>query len=133
MTAEPQPTDAMAKGAAGEAAAAVALERRVRGKGVVLLHDRALPRSRANFDHIAIGPGGTTVIDAKAVKGRVRIERRGGLFATRTDHLVVNGRDRTKLVEGVERQVDAVRAAFATVPVVGALCWMEVTSRSSVI
>ncbi len=93
----------------------------------MLLHDRAIPGTRRNIDHIAVGPGGVTVIDPKAVKGKVRVERRGGLLSKRTSHLVVGGRDRTKLVVGVEEQVDVVRRAVGPgVDVRGALCWMEV-------
>jgi len=32
---------------------------------VVVLHDRAIPGSRANIDHIGIGPTGVWVIDTK--------------------------------------------------------------------
>jgi hypothetical protein len=100
------------------------------GKGVVLLHDRRMPRSLANIDHLAIGPGGVTVIDAKNIKGRVRIERTGGLLRPRVEKLRVAGRDRTKLVEGLERQVAAVRAALTeidhgVVPVEGVLCLVD--------
>jgi nuclease-like protein len=125
---EPQTTSAWERGADGEVEAARWLERRLRGSGVVVLHDRQMPASRANLDHIAVGPGGLTVIDAKAVRGRVRVERRGGPFSRRTQHLVVGGRDRTKLVRGVHRQIEAVRAAVGDdVAVAGALCWMEVS------
>lgn len=114
------------RGADGEVAAARALERRLAATGVVLLHDRRLPRSRANIDHIAVGPGGVTVVDPKAVTGQVRVEARGGLLRPRTQHLLVGGRDRTKLVEGVERQVDAVRSAVPDgVDVRGVLCWLK--------
>jgi hypothetical protein len=45
-------------------------------RGVELLHDRRICGSRANIDHLAIGPGGVTVIDAKNYRGKVRTERR---------------------------------------------------------
>jgi Nuclease-related domain len=38
-----------------------ALER----QGWAVLHDLAVPRSRANIDHLVIGPGGVFVIDSK--------------------------------------------------------------------
>ena len=69
-------------------------------RGVVVLHD-----------HIAVGPAGITVIDAKHDRGRIAVECRGGLFRDRTEHLVVGGRDCTELVDGVIAQADAVRAA----------------------
>lgn len=123
---DPQTTRSWRRGADGEVKAARELERRLKGTGVVLLHDRAMPESRANLDHIAIGPGGVTVIDAKAVRGRLHVERRGGLFSKRTEHLVVGGYDRTRLVEGVLRQIGAVEAALGEgVAVQGAMCWLE--------
>jgi hypothetical protein len=36
-------------------------------QGWAVLHDLAVPRSRANLDHLVIGPGGVFVIDSKAV------------------------------------------------------------------
>ena len=83
---------------------------------------------RANIDHIAIGPAGVTVIDTKAVKGKVRTQRVGGLVKPRHTILEINGRDRSSLVYAVERQVGYVRTAlrgvqFAhPVEIRGALC-----------
>jgi hypothetical protein len=38
---------------------------------VRLLHDRRVPRhGHANIDHIAVGPGGVTVIDTKCAARR---------------------------------------------------------------
>lgn len=67
------------------------------------------------------------VIAAKKYTGQVEARNVGGPF--RTDvRLYVNNRDRTKLVEGVLRQVDVVRAAlgedFADVEVRGVLCFV---------
>jgi hypothetical protein len=47
-------------------------------------------------------PGGITVIDAKNYTGTVRTESRGGLFGPRTEHLVIGGRDQTRLIRGVQ-------------------------------
>lgn len=49
------------------------------GEGWVILHDRRkLPSSPANLDHLAVGPGGVFVIDAKNwTGGRVRLDDRG--------------------------------------------------------
>lgn len=68
-------TEAWATGADGErrtAAALVPLER----KGWVVLHDRRIPGSRANIDHIAIGPTGVYAIESKSWAGQVVIGRR---------------------------------------------------------
>jgi Nuclease-related domain len=81
MSARPQHERAWAKGAVGEAKNARRLEKLLDGQPVELLHDRRLPGRRANIDHIAIGPGGVTVIDSKNLEGKVRIDWRGGLFS----------------------------------------------------
>ena len=94
----------------------------------MLLHDRRVPDSRANIDHLAVGPAGVFVIDAKRYKGRIAVERRGGLLTPRTEHLLVGRRDRTRLVEGVRRQVEVVRRALVSegdVAVRGILCFVD--------
>jgi hypothetical protein len=42
--------------------------------GWVILHDLAIPGSRANLDHLVIGPGGVFVIDSKQYRGRLRLD-----------------------------------------------------------
>jgi hypothetical protein len=131
MSAGPQHERAWAKGAVGEAKNARRLEKLLDGQPVELLHDRRLPGRRANIDHIAIGPGGVTVIDSKNLEGKVRIDWRGGLFSPRQFDLYVGRRRRTNLVESVEGQVEAVRQVLlgqglVDVPVAGALCMADV-------
>jgi hypothetical protein len=129
LTPEPRSERSWAAGAAGESKLAAKLERRTARAGVILLHDRRVPGTRANIDHIAIGPAGIVVIDAKRYSGQIRLQRRGGLFSARTEHLVVAGRDRTKLIDAVQRQVQVVRAALGAadggVPVTGVLCFVD--------
>jgi hypothetical protein len=97
-----------------------------------LLHDRRIPgRGRANIDHIAIGPGGITVIDTKSARGRLRIEMHGGFLSPRRELLLINGHDRTQLVDGLEHQIEAVRTAIAELTigeldVRGALCFPNI-------
>jgi hypothetical protein len=109
---------------------AARLGKLLEGHGVELLHDRRIPGSRANIDHLAIGPGGVTVIDAKNYAGKVRTEVRGGLLRPRTERLLIGGRDRTRLVEGVKRQLDLVCGALEQAgeyaEVRGALCMADV-------
>jgi hypothetical protein len=67
------------RGAAGERRTArvlAALERH----GWAVLHDLALPGSRANLDHLVIGPGGVFVIDSKQYRGRLQLDRSGQLW-----------------------------------------------------
>lgn len=122
-TAEPNSTTAWAKGARGEQRLGVMMDGL---PNVWVLHDRRLPRSRANIDHLVVAPSGVWVIDAKQYKGR--IERRpAGFMGMGPSRLFVGGRDRSKLIDGVRRQVDGVRQVLGDshVPVSGALCFVE--------
>ena len=69
-----------ARGAAGEMVTAALLEKLPRTRWVVL-HDLALPGSRANVDHLVIGPTGVWVVDTKAYRARVVARRRQVLVA----------------------------------------------------
>ncbi len=112
-------------------APAVRLEKHLAGHPVKLLHHRLIPgHGKANLDHLAVGPGGVTVIDSKTHRGEVRVERVGGLFTDRHSILKIGGRDQTKLIDGVERQVKLVagaltRAGVRDVDVRGALCFPD--------
>jgi hypothetical protein len=67
------------RGAAGERRTArllAPLERH----GWVVLHDLAVPGSRANVDHLVIGPGGVFVIDSKHYRGRLQLDGSGRLW-----------------------------------------------------
>jgi hypothetical protein len=135
FTGDPSSTRAWMQGADGEAKVAVRLSKLLDGTGVHLLHDRRLSgRRRANIDHLAIGPGGVTVIDAKALSGKVRVETVGGLFSKSEQLLRVAGRDRTRLVRGVQMQAEVVRewlsrSDFPAVEVCPALCFSKVEGR----
>ncbi len=93
--------------------------------GLAVLHDRRIPGSKANIDHLAITRGGIWVIDAKRYKGRPELKIEGGILRPRVEKLLVGRRDCTKLVDGVLEQVDVVRDIVGDVPVVGALCFIE--------
>ncbi len=129
---EPQTTRAWQRGGSGEVYAGGRLEKHLADSGVKLLHDRRVPgHGSANIDHIAVGPGGVTVIDTKKYKGKVKVEHVGGLFSPRHEILTINGRDQTKLITGVEKQIHYVESALraadqAGVDVRGALCMTEV-------
>jgi hypothetical protein len=49
-------------------------------QGWVVLHDLAVPGSRANIDHLVIGPGGVFVIDSKQYHGRLGLDPSGRLW-----------------------------------------------------
>lgn len=127
ITRPKQSTEAWAKGADGEARLGVFLERELAGVAI-LLHDRRIPGKKANIDHIAVGPSGVWVIDAKNYTGSVEKRDVGGLL--RTDlRVFVNGCDQTKLVAKLAPQMDAVRGvltnvpAFSRLPIRGAICF----------
>ena len=122
---DPQSTRAWAKGSDGERRLAAHLLRAV-GDRAVLLHDRKVPGTKGNIDHLAIAASGIWVIDAKNYKGMVERRDLGGWFKTDV-RLYVAGRDRTKIADGLGWQVDAVRKALggADVPVTSALCFIE--------
>jgi Nuclease-related domain len=127
LTDDPQSTRAWATGARGEEKLAAALEGI---DGLRVLHDRRVPRSPANIDHIVIGPAGIFVVDAKNLRGRIEIRNRGGFF--RTDHrLYVGRRDCSALATGLGWQVEAVTAALTAAdvdplpPVTPVLCFID--------
>ena len=98
--------------------------------GWVTLHDVHWPgRPLANIDHIAVAPSGVYVIDAKRYKGRPDLRIQGGILRPRTTTLVVGGRDCTKLLDGLHKQVDLVRSALEQshpdVGVRGMLCFVD--------
>jgi hypothetical protein len=49
-------------------------------QGWVVLHDLAVPGSRANIDHLVIGPEGVFVIDSKHYRGRLQLDGSGRLW-----------------------------------------------------
>jgi hypothetical protein len=113
-----------AHGAGGEEMVAAALDARCRPE-VAVLHDRRTPGARANIDHIAIAPSGVWVVDTKRYKGKIQVAK--PLFGPAK--LKIAGRDQTKLVAALIRQVELVAPAVAgvlpDVPVRGAFCFVE--------
>jgi hypothetical protein len=67
------------RGAAGERRTARLLGPLER-HGWAILHDLAVPGSRANIDHLVIGPGGVFVIDSKQYRGRLQFDHSGRLW-----------------------------------------------------
>jgi hypothetical protein len=48
--------------------------------GWTVLHDLAVPGSRANLDHLVIGPGGVFAVDSKQHRGRLQLDPSGRLW-----------------------------------------------------
>ena len=125
LTDEPQSTTAWHKGALGEERLGKRLNE-LATDHLRVLHDRRIPGSRANIDHLAVTRTGVYVIDPKKYAGRPRLRAEGGLLRPRAEKLVVGTRDCTKLVDGVLKQLDIVRGGIGdAVPVHGVLCFIE--------
>jgi Nuclease-related domain len=111
-----------ATGAGGEEMLAKTLTQRC--PDALFLHDRRMPGSRANIDHIAVAATGVYVIDAKRYRGKIEVRK--PIFGKAK--LTIGGRDRTKLVEGLAKQVAAVEAVLTDVepvtPVHGCFCFL---------
>ena len=125
---DPQTTRAWSSGAVGEQLLGETLAA-IASPSLRVLHDRRIPRTTANIDHLVVCPTGVFVIDSKHYRSggpELRIE--GGLFRPRTELLYVAGRERTGLVEGMHKQLGLVRSVLADVPEVpvrGVLCFVR--------
>jgi Nuclease-related domain len=71
------------RGAAGERHVARLLEPLAK-QGWGVQHDLRVPGSKANVDHVVIGPPGVFVIDTKNYRGRLRLSQDGLLWHGRT-------------------------------------------------
>jgi len=127
VTDEPQSTRAWATGAVGEEKLAQALEGI---EGLRVLHDRRVPGTRGNIDHIVIAPAGVFVVDAKKYKGVIAIRNRGWFF--RPDYrLYVGRRDCSALAKDLGWQVEAVTSALVAAavhplpPITPVLCFID--------
>jgi hypothetical protein len=109
VTSQPQPTRAWAIGAKGEEKLAAAL---ASVDGLRRLHDRKVPGTRGNIDHIVIGSAGVFVVDAKHYRGRIEIRNRGRFFSP-DYRLYVGGRDKSQLPRNMAWQVKTVEAALS--------------------
>ena len=122
---DPQSTRAWDTGALGEERLGNRLNE-LASDSLRLLHDRRIPGSRANIDHIAVATTGVYVIDAKKYKGRPQLKIEGGFLRPRVEKLLVGTRDCTKLVDGVLQQVDMVRGLVGDdLAIHGVLCFVE--------
>jgi len=124
ITGEAPSTRAWERGGHGEERVGAFLSRALRASGVIL-HDRSIPGSRANIDHIAIVPSGVWIIDTKRYSGRVERRHVGGWF-NRQPALFVNGRNRTDLLSGIARQGRTVaQVTGASPPLRSVLCFVD--------
>ncbi len=127
LTDDPSATRVWQRGSQGESKLAAALGQLNRDD-VIVLHDRRVPRTRGNIDHLIAAPTGVYVVDAKRYTGEVRVRDLSGLFRPRDLHLFVGRRECTKLADGMAWQVEAVRTALserASVPIIPVLCFID--------
>jgi hypothetical protein len=93
------------KGARGERRTARRL-RRLKRRGYVVFHDLAMPGSRANLDHLLIGPTGVFVIDSKQYTGRIQQSPDGHVWH---NHYPMD--DQLATVRAEARSVEAILGA----------------------
>lgn len=101
-----------AAGSVGEQMTATLIDP-LSGEGWTVLHDRALPRSRANVDHLVISPGGVVILpDSKLWSGRpgFRVRIVGG-------RLLHGQLDVTDRLRGIRHEADTVSRVLR-VPVI---------------
>jgi hypothetical protein len=111
---EPQHVTAWRTGAVGEEEFGRRLSHAAY-ESLKVLHDRKVPGSRANIDHIAVTSACVWVLDAKRYKGKKVETRSHGLLSRRPPDLFVGGRNQMKLVEGVKNQVETVRSILVPI------------------
>ena len=91
---------------------AVDLGRELAGKAIVL-QGRKILGTKGDIDNLVVSPSGVWVVDAKSSSGKV--ERRDVGSWRMVDHrLFVNGRDRTRLIDSLKRQVAAIHIALCS-------------------
>ena len=124
LTPEKQSTRAWASGAEGEERVGARLDQ-LSSDCIRVLHDRRIPGTRANVDHIVVTPSGVWVIDTKRYVGKAPEKRvEGGLIRPRVELLWARG-DKTKLVDSVRWQMRHIEEAAGRVPMRGALCFVD--------
>ncbi len=90
-----------------------------------MLDDRRVPGAKATLNHLVVAPSGVWVVEAKDYDGRVERRDVGGWFKV-DERLYVGGKDRSHLVDGLDRHVIGVenllaQAGLTSVPVHAAL------------
>ena len=126
LSEDPQSTRAWERGSVGESKLAQSLAK-LKRDDVIARHDRRVPGSSANIDHIVVCPSGVFVVDAKLYKGEIHTKDVGGLFSGRDLRLFVGSRDCSRLADGLGWQVRTVDAALgdAEIPVFPVLCFID--------
>jgi hypothetical protein len=119
---QPRAEVAWRRGASGERKVGRTLDALGRS-GVHALHDRLMPGSKGNIDHLVVTRFGVFTVDAKRYAGRLQLRSWGS-------ELWINGRNRSNLLEQARRQAEAVQnllsaAGHREVPVIPVLCFVD--------
>lgn len=117
------------KGAEGEEIVGRKLEELSQRSGFITIHDRLIPGSVANIDHIVVTSSKVFVVDAKNYAGKIDFGKLLAPYFGGKAILKVNGRNRNKLLEDVEKQVRIVEQLLAKagieIPVQGVLTFVK--------
>ena len=127
LHADSQKTENWKVGSVGEKIVGAQLDLLAQEPNFEVLHDRRRPPTKANIDHIIVTPAGVFVVDAKNYEGQIEV-RRPGWFSGDPEQLFINGRNRTKIVDGVKKQVAEVESLLlksdTPMPVFGVLTFV---------
>jgi hypothetical protein len=116
-----QSEQAWRKGAAGERRVGRVLDS-LQASGISTLHDRKLPGSAANVDHVVIAPTGVFTIETKSYTGTLEVRAHG-------TQIWVSGRNRSSVLDQARRQAHVVEALLAgtgiDIPIHPVLCFVD--------
>ncbi len=122
-------TKVWGKGAEGEIEVGKILNDLAAKYGFLAIHDRLMPRSKANIDHMAVTSTGIFIVDAKNYQGTIEVRGRMEKFIGGSSQLWIGKHNRTNLVDGVNKQILAVETmlenAGVKFPVFGALAFYK--------
>lgn len=122
LTEAPRHETSWATGAEGERRVGGMLDKVAASASVRVVHDRRIPGSSTNIDHIAVAPSGVYVIDTKRYQNKLVEDRMRRGPAS----LHVGGSAKPEMVEQMQRQIDVVRPMIdVDVPVIPVLCFID--------
>lgn len=122
LTEAPSHETAWWKGAQGERGVGGMLDQLAAKGSIRVVHDRRVPGSSANIDHVAVAPSGVYVIDTKRYQNQL-VESR---FRRGPAALHVGGSSKPKMVKQMHGQVDVVRRIFdVEVRIIPVLCFID--------
>lgn len=123
LTPTPQHVKAWNQGAVGERKVGAKIDRVVSRHGVAL-HDRLVPGTKANIDHIIVTRHGIWVVDAKNYSGTPKRRNKGSWWRPK-HRLYVGPCDQTSLIDGVKKQLKVVSRYAPNIPVRGCLSFVQ--------